>query len=346
MKKKKKKKNTGKQKKLRFIRLCMVVVVAVATSSLFLHPGHTHDTPKPHTFVTTIKTSKPTEKPSVTKTPSSASSTQSTAPTQSTPLAIPGSGIYVAVSGNTLISIAQMFGMSLSTIEALNPQISDPGLIYTGQSIRLSQAAPAETAPVPAVSQPSATVPVYYRIQTTQPVVFLTIDDGIYKEPQAAALMQANNIKASFFLVYRFINDNPSYFADLSTATGSLIEDHTYDHTILTNLTYNQQVNEICSDADILAQLYGRRPVLFRPPGGDFNTDTLQAAAACGMKAVIIWHATVNNGALQYQVGDHLQPGDIVLMHFRTTFIEDMQAFITAMDAQGLHTELLENWIN
>ena len=189
-------------------------------------------------------------------------------------------------------------------------------------------------------------MPVYYRIQTTQPVVFLTIDDGIYKEPQAASLMQANNIKASFFLVYQFIKDNPPYFADLSTATGSLIEDHTYDHTILTSLTYSQQVNEICSDADILTQLYGRRPELFRPPGGDFNTDTLHAAAACGMKAIIIWHATVNNGALQYQVGDHLQPGDIVLMHFRPTFMEDMQAFITAMNAQGLHTELLENWIN
>ena len=130
----KKKKNTGKQKKLKFIGLCMVVVVAGVTSGLFLHPGHTHDISKPHTLITNIQTSKQTGKPSDTITPPSASSTQSTALTQPTPLAIPGSGIYVAVSGNTLASIAQMFGISLGAIEALNPQISDPGLIYTGQS--------------------------------------------------------------------------------------------------------------------------------------------------------------------------------------------------------------------
>jgi peptidoglycan/xylan/chitin deacetylase (PgdA/CDA1 family) len=343
---KKSKKKAHKQKKLIYVGLCVIAAAIITASGLFLCLGHTQDISETHNLTTNIQTWKPIGKSSY-STPTPATSPMlSNSPIPTAPQLIPESGVYVAVSGNTLGSIAQMFGMSLSTIEALNPQISDPGLIFTGQSIRLSETAPAETAPTPTVSTPLATVSVYYRIQTTQPVVFLTIDDGVYKEPQAAALMRANGINASFFLVYQFINDNPSYFADLSTATGSLIEDHTYDHTILTHLTYSQQVNEICSDADALTQLYGRRPVLFRPPGGDFNTDTLHAAAACGMKAVIIWHATVNNGALQYQVGDHLQPGDIVLMHFRTTFVEDIQAFITAMNAQGLHTELLENWIN
>ena len=87
-------------------------------------------------------------------------------------------------------------------------------------------------------------VPVISRIPTTQPVVFLTIDDGVYKEPQAFPLMIANHLQASFFLVYRFINDNPGYFGELSQATGSLIEDHTYDHSLLTNLTYDQQIRK------------------------------------------------------------------------------------------------------
>ncbi len=188
-------------------------------------------------------------------------------------------------------------------------------------------------------------VPVISRIPTTQPVVFLTIDDGVYKEPQAFPLMIANHLQASFFLVYRFINDNPGYFGELSQATGSLIEDHTYDHSLLTNLTYDQQIQEICSDATVLTQWYGRRPVLIRPPGGDYNADTQRAAAACGMKAVIMWDVTIDNGKLNYQVGNHLRPGDIVLMHFRTTFTEDIQAFINAVNKQGLQTELLQNWI-
>lgn len=336
----KQKNDNYRRKRYLYFGLFTIVVIL---GGLFICQGNTLDTPKLQTSNTKAITWTPPRKSINIAT---TSPTTPTIPTPVAPLIIPKSGVYIAVSGNTLDSIAQMFGMSLSSLEALNPQISDPSMIYTGQSIRLDDTAPPETAPAAPVPPPSAVVPVYYRIQTSQPVVFLTIDDGIYKEPQAQSLMQASGIKASLFLVYQYINDNPSYFADLSTATGSPIEDHTYDHTILTHLTYSQQVSEICSDADILTQLYGKRPQLFRPPGGDFNTDTLHAAAACGMKAVIIWHATVNNGALQYQIGDHLLPGDIVLMHFRSTFVEDLQAFVTAMNAQGLHTELLEDWIN
>jgi peptidoglycan/xylan/chitin deacetylase (PgdA/CDA1 family) len=202
---------------------------------------------------------------------------------------------------------------------------------------------PANDYTIPAISNGLA--PVLSRIPTAEPVVFLGIDDGIYQEPTAAALMKANNVKASLFLVYRFIKTNPSYFADLSARTGSMIENHTYDHSWLTSLNYDQQKQEICSNADIFTQWFGRRPIIMRPPGGYYNATTQAAAATCGMQAVIMWDATVNNGSLQYQVGHGLRPGDIVLMHFRTTFVEDMQAFINAEKAAGLHTDLLENWL-
>ena len=252
----------------------------------------------------------------------------------------------VIVSSSLLVSLlikSTTFSSNKSLLPALSTQPSSAflnqlpattGSVLTDQPIQYP------------IANESTLVPVISKIQTTQPVVFLTIDDGVTKAPQAFSLMIANHLKASFFLVYRFINDNPTYFKELSQATGSLIENHTYDHTLLTNLNYNQQVQEICSNAAIFTQWYGRRPVLLRPPGGDYNNDTQRAAAACGMKAVIMWDVSVDNGSLNYQGTHHLQPGDIVLMHFRTTFTEDLQAFINAMNAQGLHTELLENWIN
>jgi peptidoglycan/xylan/chitin deacetylase (PgdA/CDA1 family) len=116
-------------------------------------------------------------------------------------------------------------------------------------------------------------------------------------------------------------------------------------HRLLSRLPYAEQKQEICGEAELEARQYGKRPILFRPPGGDYNQDTQRAAAACGMKAVVIWIAKANGGSMQYQIGHSLRPGDIVLMHFRPEFRSDMQAFLDAQKVAGLHTELLEDWL-
>jgi hypothetical protein len=63
------------------------------------------------------------------------------------------------------------------------------------------------------------------------------------------------------------------------------------------------------------------------------------------MKAIVTWVAKANGGSMQYQTGVRLHPGDIVLMHFRPEFKDDMNAFIEAQQASGLRTDLLENWL-
>lgn len=186
--------------------------------------------------------------------------------------------------------------------------------------------------------------PLLSTIPTKEKVVFLGIDDGANKKDFELQMMKDNNIKASLFLANRFIKDNPSFFSDFVTA-GSLIENHTINHKLLSNLSYEDQKVEICGEADLQLKQFGRKPILFRPPGGSYNQDTQRAAADCGMKAVVLWIAKANGGAMQYQVGHTLRAGDIVLMHFRPEFAKDMQAFIDAENAAGLHTELLENWL-
>ena len=44
-------------------------------------------------------------------------------------------GYYIVQPGDTLSSIANSLGISLSTLEALNPQISNPSLIYPGEAL-------------------------------------------------------------------------------------------------------------------------------------------------------------------------------------------------------------------
>lgn len=189
-------------------------------------------------------------------------------------------------------------------------------------------------------------VPVITNFNTAQNIVFLSIDDGAFKDKSVVDLLNKYKIKASLFLSSAFISDNPDFFKQLTTQ-GSIIENHTISHDInmVKNQTYQQQKNEICGMADYEQEHFGVRPTLYRPPGGAYSNVMRQAAADCGMKAIVTWIAKANGGSMQYQIGDRLRPGDIVLMHFRPEFEKDLQAFVEAEKAAGLHTELIENAI-
>jgi peptidoglycan/xylan/chitin deacetylase (PgdA/CDA1 family) len=188
--------------------------------------------------------------------------------------------------------------------------------------------------------------PVITNIQTKQPVVFLGIDDGAYKDASVVKELKDNDIKATLFLSKAFISGNPDFFKAI-IAQGSLVEDHTIGHdtTMIQHMSLAQQEAEICDMATYEQQIYGRRPILFRPPGGAYSATMLQAAGNCKMRAVVTWIAKANGGSMQYQIGSKLRPGDIVLMHFRPEFAQDLGAFVAAEKAAGLHTELLEDWI-
>ena len=188
--------------------------------------------------------------------------------------------------------------------------------------------------------------PVVYKLTTNQNVVFLGIDDGAFKDQSVIDLMKQNHIKASLFLSKAFIAGNPDFFKQL-VDLGSFVENHTLTHDVnmVKDQDYTQQKVEICGMSDYVEANYGRRPIFFRPPGGAYSATMLKAAADCGMKAVVTWIAKANGGSMQYQVGNKLRAGDVVLMHFRPEFKQDLQAFIDACNAAGLHTALLEDAI-
>jgi peptidoglycan/xylan/chitin deacetylase (PgdA/CDA1 family) len=181
-------------------------------------------------------------------------------------------------------------------------------------------------------------------IPTTQKVAFLTIDDGWTKQPVAIQLVQAAHIPVTLFLTINAIRSDPGYFKQLE-AGGAVIEAHTITHTELKGKSPDFQRHEICGSADQLGNLYGRRPVLFRPPFGDKDETTLQVTKECGMKAAFFWKETVDKGVVHYQVGHTVQSGDIILMHFRPAFVDDFLAALQAIHDAGLTPALLEDYI-
>lgn len=184
-------------------------------------------------------------------------------------------------------------------------------------------------------------VPVLTRIPTDKPYVFITIDDGAVQHPKARELMINAGVWPSVFLNTKYAEGHKDYFKELPVTVHS----HTSNHPNLQGKSFDFQKNEICGNADFLAADYGRRPTLFRPPFGNYDTTTRQAAAACGFKALVNWTAAVNDGRVQFQQGDKLKAGDVVLMHFRTTFVEDFTAFLNRAKQDGLTPVPLEDFL-
>jgi peptidoglycan/xylan/chitin deacetylase (PgdA/CDA1 family) len=199
--------------------------------------------------------------------------------------------------------------------------------------------------PVKVTLPPGDKAPNISRIPTSDRVAFITIDDGWEKNPLALKLFQAANVPITLFLEVDAVKVKPAYFTELQSA-GAVIEAHTLTHPNLPGMSYAAQKRQICGSADQLGALYGRRPVLFRPPFGAFNDNTLRAVKDCGMKASFTWKETTDKGKIRFQDGHkRAAPGDIILMHFRPAFVEDFLAVLKIIKKSNLTPALLEDYI-
>jgi hypothetical protein len=187
--------------------------------------------------------------------------------------------------------------------------------------------------------------PIYKRLPITQPVAFLTIDDGWFQLADDPRLMRAAHIPFTMFLIAPLAARNPAFFQQLRSA-GGVIEDHTMTHPNLKGASYDFQRHEICDAHTSLEHTFGTTLHLFRPPFGNYDQTTLRAVHDCGLKAAFYWSETVNNGSVAYQTAEHqIHPGDIILMHFRPAFTNDVIAALTAMHNAGLTPALLEDYV-
>lgn len=186
--------------------------------------------------------------------------------------------------------------------------------------------------------------PVLHRVATPDKVVFITIDDGWTKDPAFIDLVRQRKIPLTLFLTQAAARSDYGYFKELQSL-GAMIEDHTLSHPNLTKVDDAEKKHQICSTADIYTEKFGRRPLLLRPPYGATNKQVQQAAAACGMKAVVNWSETVNGAKVQYANGTAFAPGDIVLMHFVPDIVANMNALLDEIHDQGYSVGLLENYL-
>ncbi|MEO3828257.1 polysaccharide deacetylase family protein [Actinomadura sp. B10D3] len=185
-----------------------------------------------------------------------------------------------------------------------------------------------------------------YGVRTTDRVAFLTIDDGVTRDPGMVKALRDAKIKATFFLTAQYVRADPGFFARLARETGSVVENHTLTHPNLEGMPRDAQRHEICGASDDLAKDFGRRPTLLRPPYGARDEATADAAAECGITHIVNWSAEIAGGRTTFAVGNRLKPGDIVLAHFRRTFAADVAEFVRQAERADLKPALLEDYLD
>ncbi|MGW2596890.1 polysaccharide deacetylase family protein [Streptomyces klenkii] len=203
--------------------------------------------------------------------------------------------------------------------------------------------------------QPGAAPKVIRRVPTNDKVVFLTFDDGAEKDPEFVKMTKDLKLPFTMFLTDDIARAGTGYgyFEQLrGEGNRNSINNHTLSHPNLRTLSADAQRREICGQQDVLEKRYGGKPPLFRPPYGNYNDATLAAAGGCGVKALLLWEATMQINDMRYAEGDKLRPGDIVLAHFRgpselkgTTMTKMVANMLRSIERQGFTVARLEDYV-
>lgn len=194
---------------------------------------------------------------------------------------------------------------------------------------------------------------VVWRVETDDPVFFITVDDNLRDQGVADAALQLvrdNDIPITAFLTTDYVGDDGDYFDEVTSFGGS-IQNHTVTHPFF-NRAGADPYFEICTAQERLAAQFGDTPWMMRPPYGEpyfsgSDPSAVEAAAAsCGVNRIVMWNAVVDNGIVSYNPGPTLRPGDIVLFHFwDPKFAEGLQMILDIGKANGLTPAPLEDYL-
>lgn len=151
--------------------------------------------------------------------------------------------------------------------------------------------------------------------------VALTFDDGPDETNTQAIIdiLDRYHVKSSFFFVGSNIEKYPETVKK-AEEKGHLVLNHSYSHPVLTELSEEEQQEELERTNELIYSLIGKRPAMVRPPYGEIDNAVLDAVLTTGSKAVL-WSLDTLDWSLQnsLEIADnvkrYVRSGEIILLH-------------------------------
>lgn len=150
--------------------------------------------------------------------------------------------------------------------------------------------------------------------------VLLTFDDGPAKGSAEIIMneLSKSEVKAVFFCVGSNINNNPELTREI-LKEGHTIANHTFNHKMLTKISYDESVNEIVSFNKLMEEKFNYKVKFFRPPYGSFKLNTGKLISGSGLKNVmwsLLTYDYKNDLKLvKFAVEKYLERNSIIVLH-------------------------------
>jgi polysaccharide deacetylase family sporulation protein PdaB len=167
--------------------------------------------------------------------------------------------------------------------------------------------------------------------------VALTFDDApdaVYTRP-ILEVLRKHNVEATFFLVGYRAEAMPDIVAEIDRAQHA-IGNHSYNHPHFPEVSMAEFIRQVEQTQQILQNLIGYRPRLFRPPYGAVTESQLTWAVEHGF-TVVNWNVdsldwkSLKAEEVSKNILDNVGPGSIVLQHAGGGIGEDLSGTVRAL---------------
>ncbi|PZE20656.1 polysaccharide deacetylase family protein [Paenibacillus xerothermodurans] len=165
---------------------------------------------------------------------------------------------------------------------------------------------------------------IVWEVPTQEQIIALTFDDGPdpADTPAILDLLKQYEAKATFFVIGTRVEAYPE-LAKREIADGHEIANHSYHHRYFTRRIGGDRVYEDISQAErVIVDTTGRKPSLFRPPGGFYGDNVVDAAKRSGYQVIMwSWHQNTRDWdtpgvkKIVDTVLNNAHNGDIILFH-------------------------------
>jgi len=212
----------------------------------------------------------------------------------------------------------------------------------------------------PAVARETIPAGLVTRLPTRERVVALTFDaceagKRMTLDRRITDLLVARRIPFTIFMGGRFARDNEAAVRGLAAHDFISIQNHTWSHPRDLRLLDDEAVREQVERASVeIAEVVGRRPTLFRFPGGHADARTVELVRGLGYTPVQ-WRWAEGDPApqigaeqLTVQTLDRTRPGDILIFHVNGRGWhtgEALPAILDGLAARGFRFVLVSDYV-
>lgn len=153
------------------------------------------------------------------------------------------------------------------------------------------------------------------------------------------ATLDKYNAKATFFVGGTWVRDNPEVLKKIY-AKGHEIGSHGHSHKEHGKLDYTKNLTEIQTCHEIVRDVLGIEMNLFAPPGGSYNSHTINAAKFLNYKTIMWTRDTIdwrdkNTDLIYNRAVMNLSGGNLILMHPTKNTAEALDKILARIKESG-----------